>query len=96
MNGLLILITITTRTIIYKSGLRALRNKGRSIRNLYIIGANEVGGKFKEVIAKNPEFGHRFVGFINNNPGRDVIGTSSELDEIIEKKMFRAGGNSFA
>ena len=86
INGLLILITITTRTIIYKSALRTLRNRGRSIRNLLIIGANEVGGRFKEVITKNPEFGHRFVGFINNIPGQDVIGTFAELDKIIREK----------
>ncbi len=86
INGMLIMITITTRTIIYKSALRALRNKGRSIRNLLIIGATEVGEKFREVIGKNPEFGHRFVGYINNNPRQDVIGSFSELDKILKEK----------
>jgi Undecaprenyl-phosphate glucose phosphotransferase len=86
INGLLILITITIRTIIFKSALRTLRNKGRSIRNLLIIGANEVGEKFREVIARNPEFGHRFVGFLNNNMHEDVIGNFTELDKIIKEK----------
>lgn len=86
INGLLLLLTITTRTIIFKSALRGLRNKGRSIRNLLIIGANEVGEKFREVIAKNPEFGHRFVGFINNKPAKNVIGSVAELDKIIKDK----------
>ena len=84
INGLILLISITTRTIIFKSALRGLRNKGRSIRNLLIIGANEIGEKFREVIAKNPEFGHRFVGFINNKPAQNVIGTLSDLDKIIK------------
>lgn len=86
INGMLILVAITTRTIISKSALRAFRNRGRSIRNLLIIGANEVGNKFKEVITKNSEFGHKFVGFINNNPGEDIIGTFAELDKIIKEK----------
>lgn len=86
INGLLIFLTIVTRTIIFKSLLRFLRNKGRSIRNLLIIGANETGEKFKEVIAKNPEFGHRFVGFINDSDKQDVIGNFSELDNIIKNK----------
>lgn len=86
INGLLLLLLITTRTIIFKSALRGLRNKGRSIRNLLIIGANEIGEKFREVIAKNPEFGHRFVGFINNKPANNVIGTLSDLDKIIKDK----------
>ncbi len=51
-----------------------------------IIGANEVGEKFREVIAKNPEFGHRFVGYINNNLHKDVIGDFTELDKIIKEK----------
>lgn len=86
INGLLIFLTIITRTIIFKSLLRFLRNKGRSIRNLLIIGANETGEKFKEVIAKNPEFGHRFVGFINDRNKYDVIGDFSELDKIIKNE----------
>ncbi len=86
INGILILITITFRSIIFKAALRALRNKGKSIRNLLIIGANKIGEKFREVITKNPGYGHRFVGFISNSPGEEVIGTFSELDKIIKEK----------
>jgi len=86
INGLLILITITIRSIIFKATLRALRNKGKSIRNLLIIGANKTGEKFREVITKNPGYGHRFVGFISNSLEDDVIGTFSELDKIIKEK----------
>jgi putative colanic acid biosysnthesis UDP-glucose lipid carrier transferase len=87
INGLLIFITITIRSIIFKAALRALRNKGKSIRNLLIIGANKIGEKFREVIIKNPVYGHRFVGFISNNSiADDIIGTFSELDKIIKEK----------
>jgi putative colanic acid biosynthesis UDP-glucose lipid carrier transferase len=86
INGLLILITITIRSIIFKAAFRALRNKGKSIRNLIIIGANKIGEKFRDVIIKNPGYGHRFVGFINNIPADDVIGSISELDKVIEEK----------
>jgi Undecaprenyl-phosphate glucose phosphotransferase len=51
-----------------------------------IIGANEIGRRFKEVITRNPEYGHRFVGFINQNYAEDSIGTVSELDRIIKEK----------
>ena len=86
INGLLILITITVRSIVFKATLRALRNKGKSIRNLLIIGANKIGEKFREVITKNPGYGHRFVGFISNSPTENVIGTFSELDKVIKEK----------
>ncbi|MDZ7623244.1 MAG: exopolysaccharide biosynthesis polyprenyl glycosylphosphotransferase [Ignavibacteriaceae bacterium] len=86
INGLLIFLTITIRSIIFKGALRALRNKGKSIRNLLIIGANKIGEKFREVITKNPGYGHRFVGFISNSPSENVIGTFSELDKVIKEK----------
>jgi len=87
VNGLLIFFTITIRSIIFKAAFRALRNKGKSIRNLLIIGANKIGEKFREVITKNPGYGHRFVGFIGNNSDADnIIGTFSELDKIIKEK----------
>lgn len=86
INGLLILITITLRSIVFKVALRALRNKGKSIRNLLIIGANEIGEKFRDVITKNPEFGHNFVGFISENQKTNVIGNFSDLDKVIKEK----------
>jgi exopolysaccharide biosynthesis polyprenyl glycosylphosphotransferase len=49
-----------------------------------IIGAEEIGEKFKDVIINNPEFGHRFIGFVNQTPAKDVIGKLSELDKIIK------------
>ena len=75
INGILVFLTISIRSIIFKATLRALRSKGKSIRNLLIIGANKIGERFKEVITKNPEYGHRFVGFINNEKSDDVVGT---------------------
>lgn len=84
-NGFFVLVTITVRTIISKWALRLLRNKGKSVRNLLIIGADEIGDKFRAVIINNPEFGHRFVGFVNNYPAKDVIGALSELDNIIKE-----------
>lgn len=86
IQAFLLLTTVTARTIIFKFALRSLRNRGKSIRNLLIIGANEIGRRFKEVITRNPEYGHRFVGFINQNYAEDSIGTVSELDRIIKEK----------
>jgi putative colanic acid biosynthesis UDP-glucose lipid carrier transferase len=80
----LIMVTaLTIRTIIFKGALRTVRNQGKSIRNLLIIGANEIGERFRDVITKNPEYGHRFVGFVDNTPGKYVIGSLSELDRLL-------------
>lgn len=86
IQAFFILTTVTVRTIIFKFALRTLRNRGKSIRNLLIIGANEIGMRFKEVITRNPEYGHRFVGFINQDDSEESVGTLSELDRIIKEK----------
>jgi len=88
VNGFLILLTIFTRTIVSKVALRILRSKGKSIRNLLIIGSEEIGEKFRDVIMNNPEYGHRFIGFIDNSSNKDVIGNLNELDTIINKNKI--------
>lgn len=80
---LIMVSSLTIRTIIFKGALRVVRNQGKSIRNVLIVGANEIGERFREVIIKNPEYGHRFVGFVNNTAGRHVVGSLSELDRLL-------------
>jgi len=87
INGIIVFLTISIRSIVFKAALRTLRSKGKSIRNLLIIGANKIGFKFKEVITSHPEYGHRFIGFINGEKEtEDVLGTYSELDEVLKRK----------
>lgn len=82
----LMIAALTIRTIIFKGVLRIVRNKGKSIRNLLIIGANEIGERFRDVIIKNPDYGHRFVGFVSNTRGKYVIGDLSELDGLLVRE----------
>jgi len=53
-----------------------------------IIGSEEIGEKFRDVIMNNPEYGHRFIGFIDNSSNKDVIGNLNELDTIINKNKI--------
>lgn len=84
--GLLTLFAITLRALFFKGFFKILRHRGKSIRNLLIIGASEIGEKFRDVVLENPEFGYKFVGFIYNQSAKDVIGAVSELDNIIDEK----------
>lgn len=77
-------VGVSLRTIIFKKILRSLREKGKGVRNLLIIGSGEVGRNFKDTITVNPEFGYRFVGFIDDNEiEKDVIGKINDLDKIL-------------
>jgi putative colanic acid biosynthesis UDP-glucose lipid carrier transferase len=87
LYGLLLTLSITIRTAIFKNVLISLRRKGKNIRNLLVIGAEEVGKNFKETITNNPDFGYHFSGFIDNTiKDDDVIGVLDQLDEKIKEK----------
>lgn len=83
--GILLFLTISLRTVIFKEILRTLREKGKNVRNLIIIGAGEVAKNFKNTITKNPEFGYKFLGFLDDSTNEsEIIGKISELDNKIK------------
>ena len=87
LYGLLLTLSISLRTAIFKNVLISLRRKGKNIRNLLVIGAGEVGKNFKETITRNPDFGYHFIGFLDNTIKDDeVIGAIDQLDEKIKEK----------
>jgi Undecaprenyl-phosphate glucose phosphotransferase len=84
--GLLLTISISLRTTIFKNVLISLRRKGKNIRNLLILGAGEVGKNFKETINHNPDFGYHFIGFLDNTiEAEEVIGDLNQLDETLKQ-----------
>ena len=86
--GLILFITISLRTVIFKEILRKLREKGKNVRNLLIIGAGDVAKNFKDTIINNPEFGYRFVGFLDDNFNEpEIIGSIHALDDKIKSNL---------
>ena len=87
LYGLFLTLSISLRTAIFKNVLISLRRKGKNIRNLLIIGAEEVAKNFKETITRNPDFGYHFSGFLDNTSKEDeVVGVLDQLDEKIKEK----------
>lgn len=83
--GVFLTIAISIRTIIFKKSLKQLHKKGISVRNLIIVGAGETGKNFKETICDVPEFGYRFIGFVDDEKSDDnYLGKISELDTILK------------
>ena len=84
--GLILTISISLRTAIFKNILISLRRKGKNIRNLLIIGAGDVGKNFKETIIHNPDFGYHFTGFLDDTiENEEVIGNLNQLDETLKQ-----------
>jgi Undecaprenyl-phosphate glucose phosphotransferase len=85
--AILLFIFISLRTVIFKKILQTLREKGKSVRNLLIIGAGEVGKNFKKTITKNPDFGYYFLGFLDDNVADpEVVGKVEDLTQTIKAK----------
>lgn len=90
-NSALLMILISARTLVFRSLLDYLREKGINVRNLIIIGEGETGWNFYNLIKENPGFGYNFSGFLSVKPGagsRDVIGDVSSLENIISSKKI--------
>ncbi len=84
---LLLLIVISFRTVFFKLTLKSLRNKGKNVRNLIVIGAGEIGKNFRKMINENPDFGYNFLGFVDDeNSGEDIIGGTEQLENIFKQK----------
>jgi putative colanic acid biosynthesis UDP-glucose lipid carrier transferase len=83
--GVFLTVAISVRTIIFKKSLKQLHKKGISVRNLIIVGAGETGKNFKETICDVPEFGYKFIGFVDDEKTDEkYLGTISELDRILK------------
>ncbi|MCF8240420.1 MAG: undecaprenyl-phosphate glucose phosphotransferase [Melioribacteraceae bacterium] len=86
-------------SVIIKEGalrkiISLLREQGRGVRELAIIGANEIGFSFKELILTNPNYGFKFIGFITLSNDEDSnqpnsLGKITELENLIKQNGIR-------
>lgn len=82
---------IGLRVIVFRVILISLRKKGKNIRNLIIIGSGETAKRFNITVKKNPDFGYKFIGFVDErsipdiSDGTDnILGTINQLEDIIQ------------
>ena len=64
---ILLVLFISFRVIIFRKVLKFLRRKGKNVRNLVIIGEDELAKSFQKMIVSNPDFGYNFKGFVSPN-----------------------------
>ncbi|MFA5803356.1 MAG: undecaprenyl-phosphate glucose phosphotransferase [Melioribacteraceae bacterium] len=85
-----LVLLVGLRTISFRMIQSVLREKGKYIRNLAVIGANSIGIEFIKLVKSNPNFGFKIVGFIDENPSTSekYLGGLESLSEIlIEQKI---------
>lgn len=74
---------ISLRSFLLRLIMKKMREKGINIRNVLIVGAGEVARNFKKLLIDNPDFGYKFVGFVGELGGSDVIGKYDLLEKIL-------------
>ncbi|MDZ7266542.1 MAG: undecaprenyl-phosphate glucose phosphotransferase [candidate division KSB1 bacterium] len=87
------LLTLGGRLLL-RLGLRQAHRHGYHLRQVLIVGAGELGLRVAAQAKRHPELGYRVVGFCDDYEtngiykkeyGLEVLGRTTDLDEIIEK-----------
>ncbi len=83
---ILLISFISARTISFKSLQKILRAKGKYVKNLLIVGANNIGVEFSAQVESNPVLGFNLIGFVDDgNPGKKLLGGLNDLNEVINQ-----------
>jgi putative colanic acid biosynthesis UDP-glucose lipid carrier transferase len=88
--SLILLVSLAAHKYFFRKSLYLLRKNGRNLRNILIIGADEVGMSFYEFLKQNPHFGYNVVGFLNNGKKSYLngqhLGEIKDLEDLLIKK----------
>lgn len=89
-NAFFLFVLVSLRSLMFRFIMRKLREKGRNIRNLVIIGAGKVGRNFQALINENPDFGYNFIGYLDDDyqfPDQEnILGSIDQIEDIIKQK----------
>ena len=78
-----LLIGLVVKKYFSKKIYQSLRMKGKNVRNLLIIGSNDLGMAFFDFIKLNGQFGYKVVGFIDSTKNDRLNGLyKGQIDEI--------------
>ncbi len=85
------IVWISTEKFIFRKILNRIRAKGRNARNLLIVGAGNVGNEFYDTIRKNPHFGYKIIGFLDDRKkdflNGQYLGKINDLDKVLDKQQ---------
>lgn len=79
----LLIVLICLRVIISRKTLKHLRNKGKNIRNMLIVGDGILAQNFKQIIQSNPDFGYNIRGMIEEKNILSANYFSTIFEEIL-------------
>ncbi|HVO73601.1 MAG TPA: undecaprenyl-phosphate glucose phosphotransferase [Ignavibacteriaceae bacterium] len=91
-NSVFLFVLVSLRSVLFRVIMKKLREKGKNIRNLLIIGAGQIGRNFHDLINENPDFGYNFAGFLDDDyrfsKDPDILGSIDEIEKVIKEKKI--------
>lgn len=60
--------------------------KSSRVRRVLLVGKNETMHKVKRIIKVNPVLKYMFVGYLDDSPGKQVLGKHDELKKVVEEQ----------
>jgi putative colanic acid biosynthesis UDP-glucose lipid carrier transferase len=88
----LLLISLALWKIFLSLLFAWLQKNGRNLCSILIVGAGEVGLRFRDTIMANSHFGYRVKGFIDEQPPADpgnlYLGKIDQLGQVLEREKI--------
>ena len=87
------IVVVATARVLVRKILWELREHGRNLRYVLVVGAGKLGQQVVERIHRNPWTGFSVVGYVDDNPDRQgkmffdvpVVGTTADLSSVIRE-----------
>ena len=76
---------LVVKKYLFKKIYQYLRRSGRNVKNVLIIGSNDIGMSFFNFLNSNSHFGYKVVGFIDSTKNAQLNGLYKGKIEEIEK-----------
>lgn len=70
---------------IYFKIIKYYHLKSSRVKRVLLVGKNETLQKVKRIIKVNPILKYKFVGYLDDTPGKNVLGTRDELRRVVQE-----------
>lgn len=67
--------------------LRQLRQNGRNLRSVIIVGAGKRGQEIAKIVHEKNDFGYNFLGFVDDIETKNHLGNIDEISNILVKNV---------
>jgi exopolysaccharide biosynthesis polyprenyl glycosylphosphotransferase len=90
-------VSATTLTILTRMSMRMLlhimRNRGRNLRNIVVVGTNEKARQFVKEIRERKDIGYHVIGFVDNECAADgeaitILSDLNHFENVLNKQVI--------